>query len=181
MVFFRSLFLLSLLSSCQSFVSGKTKPVFPDSLETIIRNHKATVLIWWGTQCPCVTRYQSRMEELQKNYASQSVAVIAVSSNADDSAEKATLVAKQRQLKIPLFFDNGGLLASKIGATTTPTAILLNSNGEVQFAGWMDNERMPGNKNRIAYLENAIIQLLKGEKIEVPKTPVYGCPITQSF
>lgn len=160
-----------LLSNCQSFVSGNIKPVIPLS--------KATVLIWWSTSCPCVLRFQSRMHDLQKDYASRSVAVFAVASNADDSFEDIQKVVKERGFKLPMLYDSQGVLAKEIGVYTTPTAVLLDQTGEVKFVGWIDNERLPGVPGRIPYLQNALDQLLDGKVIKTPRAPVYGCRITR--
>lgn len=154
-------FFCFLLSSCQSFVSGSVKPVIPLG--------KATVLIWWSTSCPCVLRFQSRMHDLQKDYGTRSVAVLAVASNADDSFEHIQKVVKERGFKLPMLYDSQGVLAKEMGVYTTPTVVLLDRTGQVQFIGWIDGP----------YLQNALEQLLEGKKIETPRAPVYGCRITR--
>ena len=174
MGFSRHLYLLFLLTSCQSFVAKKVR-----IQDFMVKDREATVLFWWATQCPCVTRFQSRMEELAESYTGKSVAMFAIASNADDSLEQVQKVSQQRQFKLPIIFDKDAVLAKQIGVYTTPTAVLLDSKGEVQFVGWIDNERMPSEKDRIPYLQNALDQLLNQENITMPRAPIYGCPITK--
>ncbi|MEI6805687.1 MAG: redoxin domain-containing protein [Myxococcaceae bacterium] len=176
MGFSKHIYVLLLLTSCQSFVTGKTR-----IQDFAVKDREATVLFWWATQCPCVTRFQSRMEDLAESYAGKSVAMFAVASNADESLEQVQRISQQRQFKLPIIFDKNGVLAKQIGVYTTPTAVLLDSEGEVQFMGWIDNERMPGEKDRVPYLQNALDQFLNQEKITMPRAPIYGCPITKTL
>ncbi len=162
----------------QNLVSLTGKP-FP--LHSSIKRHKATVLAWWATTCPCVRRYQVRIEQLRARYASKDVQVLAVASNADDSPTRLWQHATQRRLRVPLLVDKNGKLARYLGVTTTPTIVLLDRQGKVRFFGWLDNERKPGVSGRIAYAESALQALLHDRPIANPRAPYYGCTITRGF
>lgn len=75
--------------------------------------------------------------------------------------------------------DVGGDLAIQLGARTTPTIIIVDHKGEVKYRGWVDNERFEGDPQRIAYVENALDDLLSNRTVASPTSPIYGCKITK--
>src|SRR5688572_29712148 len=148
-----SVFFLLVLSSCATVDSAQGDRL---DLIKITADSRATVLVWWATQCPCVTRYQARIEALAKRYASQGVSFYAISSNSDDSASQVQEVAKQRGFDLPILMDVDGNLAKQLGVRTTPTIVIADQRGNVKYRGWVDNERFEGDSQRIAYVENAL-------------------------
>jgi peroxiredoxin len=152
-----------------------------EDLEHLVRSHKATVLIWWATQCPCVARYEKRMEALMQNYASSGVAVLAIASNADDDMERIKRVSKARGFNLPLVLDKNAKLAEHLGVRTTPTGVILDSQASVRYKGWIDNERHPNEPGRIAYLENALDELLGSGVTTTDRSPIFGCLITKDW
>lgn len=151
----------------------------PFRLASTLRSHRLTVLVWWATRCPCVRRYAARVEDLRRRYADRGVALIAVASNADDSAKTLKPHAASLGLGGPVVLDPGGRLAALFGVRTTPTTLVLDRRGRVRFFGWIDNERQPGRSGRVPYAAQAIDALLAGERPSCPRTPVYGCMITR--
>ena len=154
----------------------------PFDLARLVREHEATVLVWFATQCPCVRRYQPRMEALRDAYRADRVALLAVASNADDDYETLKEAVAERELALPLAVDPGGRLATLLGVQSTPTVVLLDREGQVRFLGWIDNEREPGESGRVAYLEAAVDAVLEPGAGDAPsRSPVYGCRITRSL
>ncbi|MCB9644570.1 MAG: redoxin domain-containing protein [Myxococcales bacterium] len=150
-------------------------------LAQVVRSHRATLLVWWSRTCPCVKRYQTRMDGLYKVYASRDVAVVAVDSNADDSLEDLRAVHQKRRISVPFVQDQGALLADYFGVETTPSVVLLDSMGKVRFFGWIDNERKVGVAGREPYVEDALEQLLAKHPIKRARTAYYGCSITREW
>lgn len=165
-----------LLQSCATI---QAPPGDHLSLAKIAAGSPATVLVWWATQCPCVTRYQSRMEALAARYSPQGVSFFAIASNSDDSAQRVQEVAKQRGFALPILMDIGGSLASQLNVRTTPTVVITDATGEVRYRGWIDNERFANDPQRIAYVENALDDLLANRAVASPSSPIYGCKITK--
>jgi len=190
------IFIATSLVSCTSLRSASKLPQKPShqalkglhfldgkhiKLTDTVKHHKATVLFWWSTSCPCVKRYQKRMEVLQKQFASQKVAFYAVASNADDHLKLVQKVSKERKFQLPIIMDPHGQLANWLGVVSTPATILLDQRGKVQFLGWIDNERRLGVSGRKAYLKKALQEVLSQKSVSLPRTPVYGCTITKSL
>lgn len=142
---------------------------------------RATVLVFWATGCPCVRRYQGRIDALQETWGPRGVRVIAISSNVDDDVEKLRRLRDERAPGMRLLVDEGGRLAKALDAKSTPTVVVLDDRGKVRYHGWIDNERLPGERGRQAWLEEALEDLLAGREVRRPRTPTWGCRITRSF
>jgi len=146
-----------------------------------VASHDATVLVWYGTTCPCVVRYQSRVEDLLTRYSARNVAVVGISSNSDDSAAKLEAHLAKHAVKYPVVVDPRGRLARLLQAETTPTVVLLDRQGRVRYRGWIDNERRLGQSGRKPWLENALKAVLGNTEVARVKTSPRGCAITRSL
>jgi len=142
---------------------------------------KATVLVFWSTGCPCVRRYQQRIDALLDMYPRDKVQVLGISSNAGESFEEVKRVAKERGVRIEVFRDDSGQVAQTVGARTTPTVVVIDQSGNIRFRGWIDNERLPGDPDREAYLDNALRGVLEQRNDFPTRSPMYGCAITRSL
>jgi hypothetical protein len=179
-----------LLSACTS-VNGTNRPgLLPPlagaggelvPMATLSSSQEATVLVWWSTSCPCVRRYEGRIADVAARYPAERVLVRAVSSNADDDAAEVARVAAERGFSVPVLQDPGGRLAQALGVKTTPTVVVLDRTGAVRYRGWIDNERLPGEPDRSAWLDDALAGLLAGRTDFETRSPTWGCPITRSL
>lgn len=146
-----------------------------------VQTQSATVLVFWSTSCPCVRRYQKRVEALERIYESQGAAFFAVISGADESLETVRQVVAERQVKTHLLVDRHAHLADFVGAKSTPTVVILDREGNIRYRGWLDNEREPGEPGRIPYAENALKAVLAGKGEFQKRSPAYGCRITKAL
>jgi hypothetical protein len=187
-----TLLLLALLAGCATApvrdrlppaeaVDLRTLEGAPFSLAEVVARHEATVLVWWSTSCPCVARYQERIDALRAHHAARGVEVIAIASNADDSLEVLRGARAQRAPQLPMVVDLDARLARALGARSTPMVVLLDRTGAVRFRGWIDNERTPGTPGREAWLEAALEEVLAGRPVQRPTTPAWGCAITRAL
>ena len=151
------------------------------TLDELRRGHDATVLVFWSATCPCVRRYQDRVDALLDAYPGTRVRVLGVSSNAGESFQEVLRVAGERRVRIPLLRDEGGRLAEALGARSTPTVVVLDASGSVRYLGWLDNERLPGDPGRDAWLDRALRGVLDAKEAFAARSPTFGCPITRSL
>ncbi|MFL5261251.1 MAG: redoxin domain-containing protein [Anaeromyxobacteraceae bacterium] len=151
------------------------------SLDALRAGRDATVVVFWSASCPCVRRYQERVDALLEAYAPERVRVVAISSNAGEEFAESLATARERGVRVSLYRDEGGKVAEALGARSTPTAVVLDAKGAVRFRGWIDNERRPGEGGREPWLERAVQGVLDGKTSFAAKTPVYGCRITKSL
>jgi hypothetical protein len=128
-----------------------------------------------------VRRYQSRVDALLTEFPADQVRVIAVSSNAGETLDEDLAVANERGASVPLMRDEGGRIAEAVGARSTPTVVVIDAQGTIRYRGWIDNERLPGDPEREAWLERAIRGILQGHNDFASRSPLYGCTITRSL
>jgi hypothetical protein len=150
------------------------------TLDQLWRERTATVLVFWSGECPCVRRYQERVDSLLDRYPADHVRIAGISSNAGESFTDVLGVAKERGVRIPIFRDEDGQVAEAVGAHSTPTVVVLDGNGQVRFRGWIDNERLPGDPKREPWLEHAVQGLIDHRDF-ASRTPIYGCTISRSL
>lgn len=149
-------------------------------LASLWRQRSATVLIFWSGECPCVRRYQARMDDLLDRYPATRVRILGISSNAGESFDEVLRVAKERGVRLPIYRDEGGQVARALTAESTPTVIVLDGNGVIRFRGWIDNERVPDDPKREPWLDLALQGLLENRAF-ADRTPIFGCTITRSL
>jgi hypothetical protein len=151
------------------------------TLDELRAGRDATVLVFWSAGCPCVRRYQERVDALLDAHPRDRVLVMALVSNAGESLADDLKTAVERGVRVPIYRDEGGRVARAMGARSTPTIVVLDRKGEVRFLGWLDNERLPGVEGREPWLEEALAGVLAGRNDFKKKTPTYGCIITRSL
>jgi hypothetical protein len=151
------------------------------TLEALCAGQDLTVLVFWSADCPCVRRYQDRLDALLESWPADRVRIVGVTSNVGETFESALAAARARGVRLPLWRDEGGRVADAVGARSTPTIAVLDRAGAVRFLGWLDNERRPGEPGREPWLEHAVTALLAGGSAAPARTPVYGCVITKSL
>lgn len=149
-------------------------------LETLRAGKDATVLVFWSGECPCVRRYQERVDALLETWPAERVRVLGVASNAGEPLEDVVRVARERGVRVPVYRDPGGRVAEAVGARSTPTVVVLDREGRTRFSGWLDNERLPGEPGREPWLDRALAGLLESRPFQA-KTPTWGCTITRSL
>jgi peroxiredoxin len=147
----------------------------------LVKGRDATVLVFWSSSCPCVRRYQDRVDGLLDAYPADRVRVVGISSNAGESYEKVVETARRRGVRIPIYRDESGAVASTLGARSTPTVVVLDPDGKVRFFGWFDNEYLPGDPGRKPWLDQALAGILAGRNDFSASTKTFGCIITRSL
>src|SRR5438067_816020 len=89
------------------------------SLESL-KDKKAVVVIFIGTECPINNAYLSPLGKMAKEYASQSVQFLGVNSNCQDDAAHVTQHAKENSISFPVLKDDGNKVADDFAAQRTP-------------------------------------------------------------
>ena len=150
---------------------------------------KGYVIVFTCNTCPYAKAYESRIIDLDKNYASKGFPVIAINPNdlsqqPGDSMEEMKKRASSKGYSFPYLRDDSQEVAKAFGATKTPHVYVVNkeSSGKlkVEFIGAIDNS--PNNPSDVSetYVEDAINALLKGQKPTVTEKRAIGCTIKWS-
>lgn len=129
--------------------------------------------------CPIVHQYESRTIEACKNALANEVGVILLNSNEayrnnGDSFEDMKDYAKKLNYSFNYVIDNNSKMADAFGANRTPESFLFNKDGKLVYHGAIDDNPDGGEK---PYLNTAVKNLSKGDKIDPEKTKSVGCGI----
>ena len=146
------------------------------------KDKKSLIVIFSCNHCPYVQAYEDRMKQIQKDYQSKGVEVIAINSNEDkgypeDSFENMKKRATELNFNFLYLRDEDQSVARAYDATHTPEIFLFNGNRKLAFHGKIDDNWQEPNKVQNNYLRNALDELLAGKEISVPETFTIGCTI----
>lgn len=144
-----------------------------------LKEIKATIVVFVGTECPLAKLYTSRLVEIETKFNGQ-VRVVGVSSNQQDSLDDLKLFKKNLNVNFPIGKDFQNKVADRYHATRTPEVVLLDKALNVKYRGRIDDQYSPGISRKEPsqhFLVDAISQLLAKKPIVVPTTEVVGCLI----
>lgn len=146
------------------------------------------VLEWTNYDCPFVKKHYEtgRMSALQKQMAEEGVVWLSICSSAPGKQGhftveqwRARMAAVEAAPKAVLL-DPDGRVGRQYGARTTPQMVLINPEGEVLYAGAIDNQRGL-DRTIMDQATNYVVQALRearaGEPVSVTKTAPYGCTV----
>jgi len=136
---------------------------------------KVVVFVFWSFKCPVALAYNDRIEALRKKYAGRGVEMFGVSSGANETSSEIRANLDNLSISMPVLLDSEGKLAEQLGATHTPGVFVLDRSGVLRYRGSLDNNKKIGDRERIAYAEDAIDAILNGRAVAVPETRPFGC------
>ena len=140
------------------------------------KNSKATVIIFVATECPVSNDYNSRMEELYKNYSKKDVAFLGINSNKAESVEMMKEHAEENDLTFTILKDKNNVVADEFGASVTPEVYVINGELEILYHGRIDNSRDIDDVTSND-LQNALNEILEGKPVSNNSTKAFGCTI----
>jgi peroxiredoxin len=173
-------------------VSNKTKPFQLKnidgnmlSLEQMTENQKGAIVVFTCNHCPFAKAYEDRIIALDKLFKTQGYPVIAINSNdavkyPDDSFENMQIRAAQKGFTFPYLVDETQEIAKEYGATKTPQVFVLQKDKKdfvLRYVGAIDDNDQNPAQVKEKYVEMAIGNLLKGERVQISTTKAIGCTI----
>ena len=140
------------------------------------KDSKAIVIMFIATECPVSNAYNSRMENIYKNYSQQNIAFLGINSNKAESVERIKEHAKEKGLTFTILKDEKNVIADKFEASFTPEVYVLNSNFDILYHGRIDNSK---NESEVVSkdLENALDEILACKEVSKKETKAFGCTI----
>ena len=130
--------------------------------------------------CPLAREYGPVLGRLAADFAADRIRFVGIVCECDDPTEVETY-RTSFGLTFPIHLDTTFALAEALGATTTPQAVLVDSDRRIRYSGRIDDRyklrgvMTPGDAE--PELANAIEDLLAGREIREPKTKAAGCPL----
>jgi peroxiredoxin len=156
-------------------VDGKMYPLQSFSKSAIL------VIIFTCNHCPYSKDYEDRMIEIQRDYASRAVQLVAINSNDDkaypeDSHQEMVKRAKQKGFNFPYLRDEDQSVVDSYGAVCTPHVFLFDADRVLRYRGRIDDSRRVS-EVKSHDLRNALDDLLRGVPVRVADTKPFGCSI----
>ena len=150
-----------------------------------LQNNKGAIVIFTCNHCPFSIAYEDRIIELHKKYESLGYPVIAINPNdekkvPEDSYKNMIKRAKEKKFPFVYLHDATQETARTYGAVRTPHVYILSKNSgsyKVEYIGAIDNNSQEPEAVTERYVEKAIDELLKGQKVTTTDTKAIGCTI----
>jgi peroxiredoxin len=202
--------LLSVITSVSSAQDQEVKPLktgtqAPDfQLQGIdgkiyslasFQDYDILVIIFTANHCPTAQAYEERILQLDKDYRSKKVQVVAVSSNnpealrldemgytdLGDSMEDMKIRASDKKFTFPYLYDGDRQeMAKAYGPESTPHIFILDKNRMIRYSGRIDDNEDP-EKISQHDTRNALEALLNGKEVPVKETRTFGCSIKWAY
>ena len=166
---------------------GTIAPDFSLSGETIrrddFRGRKALLVMFICAHCPFVKHIEKDLAKLGKDYAGQSLGIVAISSNdavihPADSPAGLKQQAETFGFVFPYLYDETQSVAHAYDAACTPDIYLFDSDFRLVYRGQFDGSR-PGNGVPVSGqdLRAAVDAALVGKPLSKDQRPSIGCNI----
>jgi peroxiredoxin len=146
-------------------------------------DRKALLVMFICRHCPYVKHVQRELAQLGKDYANQSLGIVAISSNdarayPDDAPGSLREMALELGFNFPFCYDETQEVARAYTAACTPDFFLYNQRRELVYRGQLDDSR-PGNGIPVTGrdLRAAIDAVLNGLPVNANQKPSIGCNI----
>ncbi|HEY3198733.1 MAG TPA: thioredoxin family protein [Nitrospirales bacterium] len=140
------------------------------------------VVIFSCNHCPYVQAYEDRMKDIQRDYQTRGVQLIAINSNDDvnypeDGFNAMVERANTKGFNFPYLRDAKQEVAKAYGATHTPQLFVFDQGRKLRYTGKIDdNWQNPGAVKK-QYLREAVDALLQGGAPAEAETHAIGCTI----
>ncbi|MGB1242605.1 MAG: thioredoxin family protein [Chitinophagales bacterium] len=148
-----------------------------------VKGEKGTVVMFTCNHCPFVLHVNEQLVQLAKDYMSQGIGFVAISSNdvegyPQDGPELMTQLAKKAGYPFPYLYDETQDVAKAYKAVCTPDFSIFDADLNCVYRGQLDNSR-PGNGKSVTGedMRTALDAVLAGEKVGENQFPSIGCNI----
>lgn len=146
-----------------------------------LSGEQGLLLLFMDPDCPVTQKYGATIRALYQEYHDKDIRIAAVYPLVMMQQDKIRQFAEAYQYPFPHLLDPKLELTRAIGASVTPEAFLLSSEGEILYQGAIDNWFYAlGRYRRVItrhYLNDALAASLQNQAVPVPKTEAIGCLI----
>lgn len=173
---------------------GKPAPNFTatdiDGNEFSLEDQKGKIVVleWTNNGCPFVRKHYDtkNMQNTQKTATDNGVVWVSIVSSAPGKQGYMTPEEAQQLVKdegahaTTRILDTTGEIGKMYAAKTTPHMFVISAQGNVEYAGAIDDNPSP-NPKAVEGAENLVLAALDalstGKSVEVPLTQPYGCSV----
>lgn len=148
-----------------------------------LADRPAVAIVFLGIDCPIAELYAPRLAALCRAFEGRGVAFLGINANARDTVEEIAAHAKRLDLPFPVLRDEGNVLADRLKADRMCEVVLLDRQRMVCYRGAIDDQYQIGARRdepEHRYLADALEAILKGRRVAVAESQVFGCPIERA-
>jgi thiol-disulfide isomerase/thioredoxin len=142
---------------------------------------KATVVMFVTVDCPIANRYVPEMKRIANEYQEKQVAFLLVYVDPYLSLEEVHKHRQEFEITIDGVFDEKHILVKALGATITPQAVIVGSDGMLKYRGRIDDTYVehgrPRERPTRQDLRIALDEVIAGRPVSQPITRSIGCDI----
>lgn len=149
---------------------------------------KYVVLEWVNFGCPFVKKHYNsgNMQALQKKYTVEGVVWLSICSSAEgkqgyyDAKDLAKVTKEHNVNSTAYLIDESGEVGKLYDAKTTPHMYIINPEGNLIYAGAIDDTRstdLADIKTAENYVTSVLDNCLAGKKVKSMATTPYGCSV----
>ena len=140
------------------------------------------VIMFICNHCPYVKAVQQRLVQLQSEYKTENVQLVAISSNdvdnyPEDSFPMMQKVSREQNYNFPYLYDESQDVAKAYSAVCTPDIYVFDRGRELVYRGRLDDNWKESENVTRRDLKLALDHLLAGEAIPFEQIPSMGCSI----
>ena len=145
------------------------------SLVALAHMHKLTVVIFYAAACPCFAAHIERLRQIEAELGPQGVGFIVVDSERHPPG--APPLPAEIAPGLPLLRDEGGVLATRLGARYATESYILDPAARVRYQGGVDSDRKYLRPDAQPYLRQALLKLLHGDAPAFATSKALGCAL----
>ncbi|MCA8924274.1 MAG: redoxin domain-containing protein [Planctomycetes bacterium] len=142
---------------------------------------RATALVFATRGCPIAKRALPKLKRLAAEYEARGVRFVLVDVTPDPDVNAMAAFALEHDLAFPVVKDSYGECVRALGVTRSPEVAVIDTQQTLRYRGRIDDQlRLGGTRAepKRRDLALALDELLGGQAVSVPETPVDGCKLT---
>ena len=145
-------------------------------------DQNATIVVFSCNHCPYVRAWEDRIIQIQADYASKGVQLVAINANdaskyPEDNFSKMKERAREKNFNFPYLRDESQEVARAYGAERTPEIFLFDRKGALRYHGVIDDNYDDPDAVKVKYLRDALDSVLSGRAPVRSETKPVGCSI----
>jgi len=142
----------------------------------------AVTVIFSCNHCPYVRAWEDRMVQIQADYATRDVQLVAINANdaskyPEDNFSKMQERAREKKFNFPYLRDESQEVARAYGAERTPEVFLFDKTRTLRYHGAIDDNYDDPSRVKMKYLRDALDAVLSGTVPPTAETKPVGCSI----
>ena len=145
---------------------------------------ETTVYVFLSETCPICQSYTLTLKELYKKYSNKNVEFVGVFPNYYADLDSIATFKEKYSIPFELIIDKDSKLTKHFKASITPEVFVESAGGKLLYSGRIDDSFYAIGKRRNVItsteLSDALIQIVSGHPVAVPKTQAVGCIISIS-